>query len=123
MPTQNLTVVVARWGDDYSASSSQLRQSIEKLNSLLGPVILLANLNSATGASTVLMMLNQVGMRDAFADAHNETYPFTQNGKDYVLYKNLKVLESFVLEPSLVSSTHSALVAVFTLDRNATASL
>lgn len=66
-------------------------------------------------------LLGKSGLQDAFAESHNGTHTPTDINNstttDYIFFRDLQLIESYVLESSLYYSNHAAVVAFFHLPR------
>src|SRR5690349_15669234 len=113
MPHANITVIVAKWTSD-PYHSVQVTGTIEKINSIAGPVILMGDLAFPPDSWAIQVLLNKTGLQNAFADTENVTV--SREGHDYILFKGLTLSDFFALETSLESSSHVALVASFLLE-------
>ncbi|MFX1514158.1 MAG: endonuclease/exonuclease/phosphatase family protein, partial [Promethearchaeota archaeon] len=113
-----VNVLNAHFGEDEEDRTAQAEKTIEIINELTEPVILLGDFNSEPNSSQIQAILD-AGMNDAYADAHDGEHVSTtgQTDKatiDFVFYRGL-TLESAEVIVESNTSDHYPVLATFLL--------
>jgi endonuclease/exonuclease/phosphatase (EEP) superfamily protein YafD len=109
-----LSVLVAHFGETEADRTAQAQKTIEIVQEIANPIILLGDFNSVPN-STPYLLLTAAGLQNAYALQHNNTFVSTiQAGNktiDYIFFKGaLTVQEALVLDTGTISDHKAVLV-------------
>ncbi len=114
----SVNVLVAHFGESEEDRSAQADKTVEIINSLTGPIILLGDFNSEPNSSQIQTILD-VGLNDSYADSHNGEHVSTtkqaeKHTIDFVFYRGLTLLTADVIKEGKASD-HNPVIATFSV--------